>query len=42
MLLLKKKIPEYITDDIEICSDDSDREDCDEKNYNEENFDEEN
>ena len=42
MLLLKKKITEYITDDIEICSDDSDREDCDEKNYNEENFDEEN
>ena len=42
MLLLKKKIAEYITDDIEICSDDSDREDCDEKNYNEENFDEEN
>ena len=42
MLLLKKKTPECITDDIEICSDDSDREDCDEKNYNEENFDEEN
>ena len=38
MLLKKKKIPDYITDDIEISSD-SDREDFDEENSNEENCD---
>ena len=32
-----KKMPEYITDGIEISSDDSDRENSDEENYNEEN-----
>ena len=37
----EKKMPEYITDDLEICSD-TDREDSDEENYNVENFDEEN
>ena len=39
MLLKKKKMPEYITDNIEISSDDSDREDSyysDEENCNEE------
>ena len=38
MLLKKKKMPDYITDDIEISSD-SDREDFDEENSNEENCD---
>ena len=35
----EKKMPEYITDNIEISSDDSDREDSneDEEGYNEEN-----
>ena len=37
----EKKIPEYITDDIEISSA-FDREDSDEENYNEESSDEEN
>ena len=37
----EKKMPEYITDDIELSSD-SDREDSDEENCNEENSDEEN
>ena len=37
----EKKMPEYITDNIEISSD-SDRENSDEKNSNEENSDEEN
>ena len=37
----EKKIPEYITDNIEISSD-SDREDSDEEISNEENSDEEN
>ena len=37
----EKKMPEYITDDIEISSD-SDREHSDEKNPNKENSDEEN
>ena len=37
----KKKIPKYITDDIEISSD-SDREHSDEENFDEENPDEEN
>ena len=32
----EKKMPEYITDNIEISSD-SDREDSDEENFNEEN-----
>ena len=41
MLLKKKKMPEYITDDIEIPSD-SDRKDSDEENSNEEYSDEEN
>ena len=36
----EKKMPEYITDGIEISSD-SDRKDYDEKNSDEENFDEE-
>ena len=31
----EKKIPKYITDDIEISPDDSDREDPDEGNSNE-------
>ena len=35
----EKKIPKYVTDNIEICSD-SDRESSDEENPNEENFDE--
>ena len=38
MLLKKKKMPDYITDDIEISSD-SNREDFDEENSNEENCD---
>ena len=38
----KKKMPEYITNNIEISSDDSDREVYDEENSNEENSDEEN
>ena len=38
----EKKMPEYITDDIQSSSDDSDREDSDEKYSNEENFNEEN
>ena len=37
----EKKIPRYITDDIEISSD-SNRENSDEKNSDKENFDEEN
>ena len=41
-MLLKKKKPEFITDEIEISSDDSDREDSDEENSNEENSDEKN
>ena len=36
----EKKMPEYITDDIEISSDDSDIEDSDEENSNEKNSDE--
>ena len=31
-------MPEYITDNIEISSDDSDREDSDEENFNEKKF----
>ena len=38
----EKKMPEYITDDIEISSDDSNREDSDEEIPNWENSDEEN
>ena len=38
----EKKMPEYITDDIEISSDDSGREDSNEENSNEEISDEEN
>ena len=37
----EKKMPEYITDDIEISSNDSDWEDSDEENHDEENSDEE-
>ena len=37
----EQKMPEYITDDIEISSD-SDREDSDEEKSNEENSDKEN
>ena len=33
----EKKMPEYITDDIEISSDDSDREDSNEENSDKEN-----
>ena len=33
----EKKMLEYITNDIKIFSDDSDREDSDEENFNEEN-----
>ena len=40
-MLLKKTVPEYITDHIKISSD-SDREDSDQKISNEENSDEEN
>ena len=42
MLLKKKKMPEYITNDIEISSDNSDREHSDEEISSEENSDEEN
>ena len=38
----EKKLPKYITDDIEISSDDSDREDSNEEISNGEIFDEEN
>ena len=37
MLLKEKIMPKYITDDIEISSDDSDREDSNEENSHEEN-----
>ena len=37
MLLKKKKMPEYITDDIEIFSDDSDEENSDKENSYETN-----
>ena len=39
MLLKEKKMPVYITNDIEISSD-SDREDFDEENSGKENYDE--
>ena len=38
----EKKIPEYITEDIELSSDGSDRQDSNEENSNEQNSDEEN
>ena len=38
----EKKMTEYVTDDIEVSSDDTDREDSDEKISNEENSHEEN
>ena len=38
----EKKMPEYITDDIETSSDDSDREDSDEEKFNKEKCDKEN
>ena len=38
----EKKMPEYITEDIEISSDDSDREDSDEENTDKEDCNEEN
>ena len=41
-IVKEKKIPEYITEKIEIFSDDSDRENSDDGNSNEENSDEEN
>ena len=41
-IVKEKKMSEYITDEIEISSDDSDRENSDEENSNEENSDEEN
>ena len=37
MLLKKKKILDYITDNIEISFDDSDKEDSNEENSDEEN-----
>ena len=45
--VFKENMSEYITDEIEISSDDSNRErsdeeNCDEKNSDENNFDEEN
>ena len=36
-VIREKKMPEYVTDDIEISSDDSAREDSHEENSNEEN-----
>ena len=36
-IVKEKKMSEYITDDIEIPVDGSDRKDSDEQNYNEEN-----
>ena len=36
-IVKEKKMSEYITDDIEISVDGSDRKDSDEQNYNEEN-----
>ena len=36
-VLKEKKMPDCVTDDIEISFDDSDREDSDEENSNEEN-----
>ena len=36
-VLKEKKMPDYVTDNIEISFDDSDREDSDEENSNEEN-----
>ena len=38
-MLLKKKMPEYITDNIELSSD-CDREDSNEENFGEGSFDE--
>ena len=38
----EKKMPDYITDKIEISSDDSDREGSDEENSDKENSDQEN
>ena len=38
----EKKMPEYITDDIETSSDDFDREDSDEEKFNKEKCDKEN
>ena len=38
----EKKIPEYITEDIELSSDGSDRQDSNEENSDEENSNEEN
>ena len=34
---IEKKMPEYITDDIETFTDDSDREDSEEENFDKEN-----
>ena len=41
-VIKEKKLPKFITDDIEISSDDSDQEDSDEENSNKENPNEEN
>ena len=41
-IVKEKKVPEYITDKIEIYFYDSDRENSDEENCNEENSDKEN
>ena len=38
MLLKKKKTSQFITDDIEISPDDSDKEDSDEENSDEKKF----
>ena len=38
----KKKIPKYITNDIEICADEFDKEDSDDENCDDENSDKEN
>ena len=39
---MEKKMPDYITDDIKISSNDSDKEDSDNENFDKENFNEEN
>ena len=41
-MLIKKKTSKFITDDIEISFDDSDKEDSDEENSDEKNSTEEN
>ena len=41
-IVTEKKMPDYITNEMEISSDDFDREDSDKENFDEENFNEEN